>query len=85
MRLRVSVDGERRVDHAYSPSGIWSDGSSVAVVPLSLTPGEHAIRVEIGDSHDPDDWSHVSEQTIEFDERFRRVIAFDRASGFKLH
>jgi ferredoxin len=85
VRLRVSVDGERRVDHAYSPSGIWSDGSSVAVVPLSLTPGEHAIRVEIGDSHDPDDWSHVSEQTIEFDERFRRVIAFDRASGFKLH
>ncbi len=85
VRLRVNVDGAHRIAQTYAPSGIWSDGSSVAVVPLRVTPGVHEIRVEIGDSHDPTEWTHVSEQTLEFDESVRRVIAFDRSSGFKVH
>jgi coenzyme F420-reducing hydrogenase delta subunit/Pyruvate/2-oxoacid:ferredoxin oxidoreductase delta subunit len=85
VRLRVSLDGARVIDESFAPKGIWSDGSSVAVAALSVAPGEHQVRVEIGDSHDPDEWSHSSEQTVEFDERARRVIAFDRVSGFTVH
>ncbi len=84
VRLRVSVDGARVVDESFAPEGIWNDGASVAVAPLSVPAGEHLVRVEIGDTHD-DEWAHTSEQSIAFDERARRVIAFDRASGFTLH
>lgn len=85
VRLRVSLDGARVVDESFAPKGIWSDGSSVAVEALSVAPGEHQVRVEIGDSHDPDEWTFAREETVEFDEQTRRVIAFDRASGFTVH
>jgi hypothetical protein len=85
VRLRVSLDGAHVLDGVFAPKGIWHDGSSVAIAPLPVAPGEHLVRVEIGDSHDPDEWSHSSEQTLDFDEQARRVIAFDRSAGFTVH
>jgi ferredoxin len=82
VRLRVSVDGERRIDSTHPPTGIWGDGSSVAVVSLPIEPGEHTVRVEIGDSLDPEEWTHVTEQKLAFTEDARRVIVFDRRSGY---
>jgi hypothetical protein len=85
VRMRVSLDGVSIVDESFPANGIWSDGNSVAVAPLRISPGEHQVRVEIGDSRDADEWTYTTEHTLEFGERDRRVIAFDRVSGFSVY
>jgi coenzyme F420-reducing hydrogenase delta subunit/NAD-dependent dihydropyrimidine dehydrogenase PreA subunit len=85
VRLRVSVDGARVVERAYPPKGIWHDGNSIAIEPIAIEPGDHVVRVEIGDSLDPDEWSFATEQELSFASDARRVIAFDRLSGFTTH
>jgi hypothetical protein len=82
VRLRVRVDDAVVIDHAYEPKGIWNDGNSVALERLRVTPGQHLIRVEIGDTDRSDEWNHVDERTIEFAHRTSRVIRFDKTEGF---
>lgn len=85
VRLRVTLDGERVVDSAYPPSGIWSDGNSVAVEIIPVAEGEHHVAVEIGDSPASDEWGHRTEETLNFTQEARRVITFDRLAGFVSH
>jgi ferredoxin len=85
VRLRVALDGEPLIESTHAPLGIWSDGNSVAVERVSIEPGEHRVRVEIGDSADPQEWTYVTDQTLTFTEQARRVIAFDRLAGFTAH
>jgi hypothetical protein len=85
VRLRVTVDGERVLERAYSPTGLWNDGSSVAVEPIPVAPGLHRIGVEIGDGPDPEEWNLAREFELEFTDEARRVVVFDRMSGFSTH
>ena len=78
VRLRVSVDGTRVVDATLPPKGIWGDGNSVAIERIPIELGEHAVRVELGDSADPDEWSYTDERNLTFDAKNRRVVTFDR-------
>jgi len=83
--MRVAVDGAVVHEGAYEPKGIWHDGNSIAIERIVVVPGEHWVRVEIGDSLDPGEWTFRSEQTVSFSENARRVLAFDRLAGFTLH
>jgi ferredoxin/coenzyme F420-reducing hydrogenase delta subunit len=85
VRLRVSVDGVRVIEESVPPTGIWSDGNSIAVERLPVEPGEHRVHVAIGDSADLEEWSYTTEQTLSFEDAARRVVAFDRLSGFTWH
>ena len=85
VRLRVMVDGAQSVEVTVPPSGIWSDGNSVAVERISVRPGEHSVEVAIGDSADPDEWRYLDRRTLEFSEDARRVVVFDRVAGFSWH
>ncbi len=85
VRLRVSVDGELRLDRAYPPSGIWSDGPSVAIEPIPIAPGERRVEVALGESADPNEWTFTSAATMTFVEDARRVLLFDRLEGFTWH
>jgi ferredoxin len=85
VRLRVELDGERVVDATLAPMGIWSDGNSVAIERIPVELGEHDVRVAIGDSPDVDEWSFIDEKRLSFDDRTRRVVTFDRVSGFAWH
>lgn len=85
VRMRVTVDGERVVGRAYAPTGLWHDGNSIAVEMLPVPTGEHVVSVAISDSHDPDDWSFRTVQRLTFAREARRVIVFDRSSGFTVH
>ncbi len=82
MRLRVEIDGQRVVDRSYAPAGIWGDGNSIAVERIPVSPGEHRIEVAIGQTHDSDEWNFEDEQTLSFSEDARRVVTFDRLTGF---
>lgn len=85
VQLRIEVDGRPVLAGAYSPSGIWGDGNSVAVERLAVEPGEHRVAVAIGDTHDPDEWVFQAEETVSFAANARRVVTFDRLTGFVWH
>ena len=85
VRMRVKVDGRRVIEKVYEPKGVWHDGNSVAVETVPVPPGKHEVEVEIGDSHRPDEWSFKAEKEIAFTREARRVVAFDRLTGFTVH
>lgn len=85
VRLRVEVDGERTLDVSIAPSGLWEDGNSVALERVPIEPGDHHIRVAIGETVDPDEWSFKAERTLTFTDQSRRVVVFDRVAGFTWH
>jgi ferredoxin len=85
VRMRVSIDGGTVVESSFPPKGIWGDGNSVAVERIPVEPGEHRVRVAIGDSLDAEEWSFTDEQTLTFTDSERRVVSFDRVVGFRWH
>ncbi len=84
VRLRVYSGETLLVSQTYKPRGFKSDGPSVALERIPLGAGEHPLRVEIGDTANPDEWNHVWEKTVRIDEGTRRVLLFDSARGFSL-
>lgn len=85
VRLRVSIDGAVVLTRRFEPAGVWGDGNSVAVEELEVAPGARIVRVELGDSLDPEEWNHAAESALTFADGERRVILFDRVSGFSWH
>jgi ferredoxin len=83
VRMRAFVDGRSVVDRRYEPKGVWDDGNSLALERVPVEPGPHAIRVEIGDTADDNDWDHVAEQRLDFAARASRVVTFDKVDGFR--
>jgi len=82
VRLRVEIDGEPMLDTSIAPSGLWKDGNSVALERIALETGDHQIRVAIGETADPDEWTFEAEKTLTFTDEARRVVIFDRVAGF---
>jgi coenzyme F420-reducing hydrogenase delta subunit len=85
VRLWVTLDGATVLKSSYPPGGVWGDGNSVAIEHIPVSIGEHRIGVAVGDGADPNEWSYRLERTLTFDGSARRVIAFDRLSGFTAH
>ncbi|MDP6980735.1 MAG: hydrogenase iron-sulfur subunit [Myxococcota bacterium] len=85
VRLRVGVDGNEILRKDFPPTGLWGDGSSVAVERIPLPTGQHAVSIEIGDTGDPDEWSFNESRSLEFTSDAKRVVIFDRVSGFSWH
>jgi ferredoxin/coenzyme F420-reducing hydrogenase delta subunit len=85
VRLQVRVDGERVMQASFPPKGIWNDGNSIAVERIAVAPGEHDVQVAIGDSVDTEEWNHLAQETLHFAAGARRVLVFDRVSGFNWH
>jgi hypothetical protein len=80
VRLRVHLDGRLLVARAYRPGGLFGDGASVAVERFDVPPGEHLVRVEIGETADPAEWAYRDERRLAFAAE-RRVVLFDRTRG----
>jgi coenzyme F420-reducing hydrogenase delta subunit/ferredoxin len=85
VRLRVSIDGITALQASISPSGIWNDGNSVAVERIPVEPGDHLVSLAIGETADGDEWSFDNERAITFTDEARRVVVFDRVTGFTWH
>ncbi len=84
VRMQVRVDGRAVVDRIYPAKGLWHDGNSVAVETITVPLGAHAVEVAIGDTHDAHEWNHRMSQRIDFASDRRRVVSFDRLSGFRV-
>ncbi|MBX3125225.1 MAG: hydrogenase iron-sulfur subunit [Polyangiaceae bacterium] len=62
VRLRVTLDDRVIVQRAFAPGGLWRDSASVALERVELPPGEHRVRVELGDT--PDDAYGLSSERV---------------------
>ncbi len=76
--LALSVDGQRLLQRVYPPSGLWDDGSSVALEELDVPPGRHTVAVELHDGAE----RFVDARALEFVAAERRTLRFDRTAGF---
>jgi coenzyme F420-reducing hydrogenase delta subunit/ferredoxin len=83
VRLRVWVDGRRVHARAYAAGGVFGDNASVALARIPVPPGQHDVRIAIGDTADRAEWSHRAEKTVRFARHERRVVTFDRTRGFE--
>lgn len=82
VRLILRIDGVEVLRKSIPPAGIWGDSNSVALVRIPVEEGRHLVQVAIGDTADLDEWTHRDERTLEFTLEDRRVVVFDRLSGF---
>ncbi|MFQ5569760.1 MAG: hydrogenase iron-sulfur subunit [Rhodothermales bacterium] len=82
VRMKIIVDGEEVVHRAYEPGGLFDDGNSIAVETIPVSEGNHRVQVQIGDTADPEEWTFIEAKTVSFTVAERRVILFDRGSGF---
>jgi len=85
VRLRVTVDGVPRLEKTFEPGGLSGDGNSVAMETIPLSVGQRRVQVELGDTLDPSRYNHGDERTVELTPRARRVILFDKRTGFGWH
>jgi len=63
VRLRIEIDGRVRHDQAHGAHGLSSDGPSFAVVRLGVTPGNHDLVIQVGDTGS-DAWSHELRRAV---------------------
>lgn len=82
VRLQIIVDGQVVHDAAHQPKGLKSDGPSIAIAHLAVSPGTHSVQVRIADGPDTNLWSREWSQLVEFEPRRRRVVLFDTRNGF---
>jgi coenzyme F420-reducing hydrogenase delta subunit/Pyruvate/2-oxoacid:ferredoxin oxidoreductase delta subunit len=85
VRLRVSIDGKLELATSVEAAGIWKDGNSVSVERIPVAAGTHRVSVAIGETSDPDEWRFRDEKTLSFTREARRVVIFDRVTGFSWH
>lgn len=83
VRMKVRIDGEERLAETYPPRGLFGDGNSLTIQHFTLTPGEHRVEVAIGDTLDPNEWSHTEARSLHFEPERTRVVLFDTALGFR--
>ncbi len=84
VRLRVYVDGALVHTRAYAAGGLRHDEPSTVLERIAVPSGEHDVRVDIGESRDAREWTFHFACRTRFDGGRRRVILFDRSSGFTL-
>lgn len=81
--IRVEVDGVTQ-EHVIHPKGLKSDGASIGVLRLPLSPGRHHVILQLttrpGDDAPRQTWS----AEVNAEPGRLVVLAFDSTSGFQL-
>ncbi|HEY0966107.1 MAG TPA: cytochrome b N-terminal domain-containing protein [Opitutaceae bacterium] len=81
IRVRLTVDGVTE-ERAYAAKGISHDGPAIDVWRRPLTPGTHAVTIEVlnGETGSPLQWSGV----VEARSRHVQVLTYDPSTGFRI-
>jgi hypothetical protein len=82
VRVAVQIDGVEIMRKSIAPAGIWGDSNSIALERIPIEAGRHVVAISIGETADPDEWTHHDERALDFTLENRRVVLFDRISGF---
>ena len=84
VQMQVWIDGKKVLDKFYPPSGVFRDGASAALEYIPIPPGEHEVWIRLGDRGDGS-WQYEKKVFLTFSPAYRRVILFDRLSGFQVY
>jgi ferredoxin len=81
VRIRLTVD-EATEERSYAAKGISSDGPAIDVWRLPLSPGPHAVTIEVssGENAEPRRW----QGRIVAIERRLHVVTYDPMDGFRV-
>lgn len=82
VHLTVEIGDAVVIDRDYEPSGAFGDGSSVALETLAVSPGRHRVTLTLGTGSAP---PSTDARELDFQLHSRRVVMFDRLSGFSWH
>ncbi len=82
VRLGVWVDGEKVAEGVYEAHGLSSDGPGIGTERIKLSSGKHQVTVRVGNSEQPDQWTHEWSDTLAFEEGRNRVILYENNDGF---
>lgn len=82
VRVDVLVDGKRLRHVRYEAKGLSGDGPGIGIERIGVEPGTHRVSVRVGNSAQPDTWTHTWQETLEFSEGHKRVVLFDTKDGF---
>jgi ferredoxin/coenzyme F420-reducing hydrogenase delta subunit len=85
VRLQVELDGEIVLDTAIRPGGVYRDTASIGMRRVTVDPGTHSVRIRIGETGDPGEWTYEEEKVLEFRDLNRRVVLFTGEDGFRWH
>jgi hypothetical protein len=80
VRVRLQVDGEVLYEDELPPSGLWSDGKSVAYRRQRVNAGLHRIRMELDDAGSAEVYGHSEIVEIDLRPGQNFVIGFDELS-----
>jgi ferredoxin len=82
VRVGIWLDGEQVGEHVYEAHGLSSDGPGIGTERLAVTPGEHHVTVRLGNSAQPEQWTHEWSDTLDFDAGHSRVVLYESNEGF---
>jgi coenzyme F420-reducing hydrogenase delta subunit len=77
VRVRVALDGKPLFQRSYAPSGIWGDGMSVGIERIVVPAGDHAVLVEVGDTHDERSWNERTARRVHFEAGQNVIVVFE--------
>lgn len=83
VRVRIVIDGQVVHEQSYAPRGIHDNSASVGAVELPMETGRHRVQVWLGETSNPDEWTWVFDEEVDFEQSHRRVIQFDKSHGFR--
>ncbi|HNP35265.1 MAG TPA: hypothetical protein PKK10_05385 [Woeseiaceae bacterium] len=83
VRLEVFADDILLYRDALPPSGLWSDGKSIAYQRIRTAAGSYAIRVNMSDSGNDESFDYSETRSLTLHPGQNLVIDFDeRSNGF---
>ncbi|MBW2385147.1 MAG: hydrogenase iron-sulfur subunit [Deltaproteobacteria bacterium] len=82
VRLAVRIDGVEIIRKSIPAAGVWGDSNSIALERIPVEEGRHIVEISIGETANPEEWTHHDEQVLDFTLDNRRVVVFNRVSGF---
>ncbi len=82
--MKIQIDNQTVLEKSYKPSGVWEDGTSIAIEEFRISPGIHKIQIFIKDTSG-EVWNYQWEEQVEFKKYQKRVILFDKIHNFKIY
>ena len=86
VHIRIVANGQSVYEATVPPSGLWSDGKSVAYDRMRIKAGKYRLEAHLSDSGDPQQDDYLTAQDVDLRPGQNLVIGFDeRDRRFVFH
>lgn len=86
VRIEILANEQSVYAATVAPSGLWSDGKSIAFDRMRLQAGDYHLQARLSDDGDPDSYGYSTAQSVTLRPGQNLVIGFDeRDQRFVFH